>query len=73
MKEPTSSTQLTTDSDEFIGWLRELIGAPKTGWGRANLIKEVLPRVKAIRAAMKKVSDLGWERSQGGYEVSAGK
>ncbi|KAM5531968.1 hypothetical protein V8D89_014368 [Ganoderma adspersum] len=70
-KEP-SSTQVTgTDSDEFIGWLRELIGAPKTGWGRANLIKEVLPRVKAIRAAVKKVSDLGWERSQGGYEVSA--
>lgn len=31
------STQVVVE-DEFMVWLRELIGAPKTGWGRANLI-----------------------------------
>lgn len=58
--------------DPFIVWLRERLDGPKREWKKGLLVSIILPRVKALRGTLERLSDWGWERSQGGYQVPEG-
>ena len=62
------SKQATT-FDEF---LTELLTVPSAGHGRANTAGAVLKRRTALIAAIKRLDEMGWERSSGGYKVPIG-
>ncbi|KAI0755362.1 hypothetical protein C8Q80DRAFT_1266830 [Daedaleopsis nitida] len=45
---------------------------PDGEWKKAKTAGDVLPRVKALRQALEKLGNWGWERSRGGYQIPDG-
>lgn len=79
IKEPSESTSpndvqetKAKTSETLQTFLRKLLNAPATSWGRANTAGDVLKRRKAVVSALERLEEMGWERSAGGYRVPDG-
>ncbi|KAI1783450.1 hypothetical protein LXA43DRAFT_1102518 [Ganoderma leucocontextum] len=59
--------------DPFIVWLRDKLDGPKREWKKGLSVAVILLRVKALRSTVEHLSDWGWEKSQGGYQVPEGR
>ncbi|KAI1781660.1 hypothetical protein LXA43DRAFT_1188231 [Ganoderma leucocontextum] len=59
--------------DPFIVWLRDKLDGPKREWKKGLSVAVILLRVKALRSTVERLSDWGWEKSQGGYQVPEGR
>ncbi len=71
-KKPIKGVSGTSSSDTLDAFLRNLLEASEITWGGATTAGEILKRHLAVVDALSKLSDLGWERSSGGYQVPEG-
>ncbi len=68
----SSQSRTSKDKEGLIIYLRGLLGGPDGKWKKAKKIGGVLPRVKALAAAMAKLEDLGWEQPKSGFLIPEG-
>lgn len=66
---PVEVMTAKADEDVFILFLRDLLHGPPKDWKKATTAGDVLTRHLAVKAALRELDALGWNRSTGGYEI----